>query len=180
MNEKKRFREFSRAELPADRQQVFDALAAPRGGAVPAPFHVLLESPELASLTQALGAFCRYRTGFPPKLSELTVLIVAAHWGADYEFSVHAPIAKKEGVPETVIAAIRERRKPQLADDESQLIYDFATTFFATNEIPDDLFEESVNRFGRQRVVELAGILGYYSGLAILLRIFRVAPAPRP
>ena len=62
---------------------------------VPTPFHILLESPELASLTQALGAFCRYRTALGPRLSELLVLIIAAHWEAEYEFAVHAPEARK-------------------------------------------------------------------------------------
>jgi hypothetical protein len=36
------------------------------------------------------------------------------------------------------------------------------------------LFDKCVARFGRRKMVELAGVLGYYSGLAILLRIFRV------
>jgi len=144
---------------------------------VPTPFHVLLESPELAFHTQALGAFCRYRTGFQPRLSEMTVLIIAAHWGADYEFSVHAPIAKQQGVPETVIEAIRARETPTFDDDDARLIYDFAITFFAENDVSDALFAEALKRFGRKRVVELAGILGYYSGLAMLLRIFRVVPS---
>ncbi len=171
-----RYREFAREELTAEQQHVFDAIAAPRGGQVPTPFHVLLESPQLASLTQALGAFCRYRTGFAPRLSELTVLIVAAHFGADYEFSVHAPIARDAGVSDAAIEAIRARAKPEFDDADAKLIYDFTTTFFAKNDIPDPLFEEAIARFGRRRVVELTGILGYYSGLAMLLRIFRVAP----
>lgn len=176
MTSEKRYREFARDELGAEQQHVFDAIAAPRGGQVPTPFHVLLESPELAKATQALGAFCRYRTGLAPRLSELTVLIVAAHWCADYEFFVHAPIAKKEGVPEAVIEAIRARETPFFEDADAKLIYDFATIFFAKNDVPDALFEEAVAQFGRRRVVELAGVLGYYSGLAMLLRIFRVMP----
>ena len=178
MSEKARYREFVRGELTAEQQQVYDAIAAPRAGAVPAPFHVLLESPQLASLTQALGAFCRYRTGFAPRLSEMMVLIVAAHWGADYEFFVHAPIAAKEGVPDEVISAIREKKTPDFDDLDAKLVYDFATQFFSDNDVPDPLFEEAIARFGRRRVVEFAGILGYYSGLAMLLRIFRVAPRP--
>jgi 4-carboxymuconolactone decarboxylase len=177
MTQTKRYREITRSELSAEQQQVFDAIAGPRGGVVPAPFHVLLESPQLAAHTQALGAFCRYRTGFSAKLSELTVLIVAAHWDAEYEFHVHAPIAKREGVPENVIAAIRAKQPPKFDDAESKLIHAFATTFLMTNDVPDALFEEAVGRFGRRRVVDLAGILGYYSGLAMLLRIFRVTPS---
>jgi len=170
----KRYRALKRDELSPEQQIVFDAIASPRGGVVPTPFHILLESPELASLTQALGAFCRYRTRLGPKLSELLVLITAAQWGADYEFAVHAREGKKAGIPESVIAALRDGKTPEFEDAESQLIYEFATHFFRTRDIPDALFEKAVAQFGRRRVVELAGVLGYYSGLAILLRIFRV------
>jgi 4-carboxymuconolactone decarboxylase len=169
-----RFRKLDSELLSPEQRAVFDTIAAPRGGVVPAPFHILLESPELASLTQALGAFCRYRTQLGPRLSELLVLITAAHWGAEYEFAVHAPEARKAGVPETIIAALQARHVPEFDDAESQLLYEFATSFFETRDIPDALFEKAVAQFGRRRVVELTGVLGYYSGLAILLRIFRV------
>jgi 4-carboxymuconolactone decarboxylase len=135
---------------------------------------VLLESPELASLTSALGAFCRYRTGFPPKLSELLVLITAAYWKAEFEFTVHAREATRAGIPDQTIEALRQGRLPDFEDAESKLIYDFATTFFVARDVPDQLFDQAVAQFGRRRVVELTGVLGYYSGLAILLRVFRV------
>lgn len=175
MNSHVRYRELKRDELSAEQKALFESIASTRGGVVPTPFHVLAESPPLASLTQALGAFCRYRTGLSPRLSELAVIITAAHWGADYELAVHAPEALKAGVPQAVIDALREHRTPSFEDEESRLIYAFASTFYATHEVPDALFEEAVGRFGRRRVVELAGVLGYYSGLAMLLRIFRVA-----
>src|SRR5256885_16951 len=161
-----RFRKLDSEELSPEQRAVFDAIAAPRRGVVPTPFHILLESPELASITQALGAFCRYRTQLGPRLSELLVLITAAHWGAEYEFAVHAPEARKAGVPETVIAALQAKKPPGFDDAESQLLYEFATSFFETRDVPDSLFDKAVAQFGRRRVVELAGVLGYYSGLA--------------
>jgi 4-carboxymuconolactone decarboxylase len=169
-----RYRALKPDALTPEQKPVYDAIGAPRGGVVPAPFHVLLESPELASLTQALGAFCRYRTLFPPRLSELLVLITAAHWQADFEFAVHSREAAKAGIAQQIIDALRLRQHPKFDDAESQLLYDFATTFFSTNDVPDALFERAVAQFGRKGVVELAGVLGYYSNLAILLRIFRV------
>ena len=169
-----RYRALTPNLLTPEQKAVYDAIGAPRGGVVPAPFHVLLESPELASLTQALGAFCRYRTMFPPRLSELLVLITAAHWQADFEFAVHAREAAKAGIAQEVIEALRLRQHPKLEDAQSQLLYEFATTFFSTNDVPNSLFERAVAQFGRKGVVELASVLGYYSSLAILLRIFRV------
>ncbi len=179
MTTPKRYREFTSDELTPEQKAVFDAIASTRGGTVPTPFHVLAESPQLASLTQALGAFCRYRTGLSPRLSELAVLITAAHWGVEYEFAVHTPEALKAGISQTTLDALRTEKTPSFEDDDSKLIYQFATIFFAKHDIPDALFQEAVARFGRRRVVELAGVLGYYSGLAMLLRIFRVA-APEP
>ena len=169
-----RYRAFKRDDLSAEQKNVFDAIGAPRAGAVPAPFHLLLESPELASLTSALGAFCRYRTSFPPKLSELIVLVTAAHWRAEFEFAVHAREAAKAGISNAVIEALRNGKFPEFDDADSKLVYDFATTFFSARDIPDALFDRAVKQFGRRAVVELAGVLGYYSSLAILLRIFRV------
>ena len=174
MSEAPRYRELKRDELTPEQQAVFDAIAIPRGGVVPAPYHVLLESPELAQLTQALGAFCRYRTKLGSKSSELLVLITAAYWEAEFEFAVHAREAAKAGIPADVIESLRDHRVPDFADADSRLIYDFATSFFATREVPDDLFEQAIARLGRRGVVELTGVLGCYSSLAILLRVFRV------
>jgi 4-carboxymuconolactone decarboxylase len=178
MNSPVRYRELDPDELSPAQKAVFDSIASTRGGVVPTPFHILAESPDLASLTQALGAFCRYRTGLSPKLSELAVLITAAHWGADYDFGVHAPEALKAGISQTVIDALRNGNAPSFDDDDSGLIYEFATVFYATKDVPDRLFADAVARFGRRRVVELTGLLGYYSGLAMLLRVFRVSFKP--
>src|SRR5258708_4025285 len=145
-----RFRKLDSEQLSPEQRAVFDAIAAPRGGVVPTPFHILLESPEMASLTQALGAFCRYRTQLGPGLSELLVLITAAHWGAEYEFSVHAPEARKAGVPDVVIAALRGRETPRFVDADSQLLYEFATSFFETRDVPDALFDNAIAQFGRR------------------------------
>ncbi|HEY9214732.1 MAG TPA: carboxymuconolactone decarboxylase family protein, partial [Ancylobacter sp.] len=75
-----RYRELVREELDADQRRIFDEIGRPRAGAVPAPFHIYIESPELAALTQDVGAFCRYRTGLSPRLSETAILTTAAYW----------------------------------------------------------------------------------------------------
>ena len=172
----KRFRELDPSTLSPAQKAVFDAIASGPRKTVPYIYHLLLGSAELAEKSQALGVFCRYGTEFPPRLSELAILVVAQHWDATYEWSVHVHEARKAGVPETVITALEKREVPVFEDASDELVYRFASTYFATNDVPDDLFAAAQARFGEKAVVELAGLLGYYSMLAICLRIFRVPP----
>jgi 4-carboxymuconolactone decarboxylase len=161
--------------LTPAQKPIYDAIAATRHGSVPKPFHVFLQSPELADRAQQLGALLRYRTGLPPRLSELAILITAKHWEAHYEWSAHEGEARKAGVPAETIRALASGARPALAGDDA-LVYDFATSFYANRDVPDDLFKRAVATFGEQTVVELAGILGYYSMLAIVMGIYRVRP----
>lgn len=171
-----RYRELDPAELDAEQRRIFEEIGRPRAGAVPAPFHLYVESPELAQTAQAVGAFCRYRTGLPPRLSELAILTTAAYWGAAYEFGVHAGEARKAGVPEPEIVALADGRRPDFDDEDAALVHDFASAIYQHKDVPDALFAEAVKRFGRRTVIELTGLLGYYSMLAIALRVFRVPP----
>jgi 4-carboxymuconolactone decarboxylase len=171
-----RFTPFEPGDLDARQRQVFDDIASGPRGTVPWIFHLYLTSPELAARVQSLGAFCRYGTSLPPRLSELAILVVAHHWKADYEWAIHAREAKKAGLSDDLIAAIENGRRPAFDDPDAELLYDFATEFFARNDVSDALFAKATERFGRKTTVELAGILGYYSMLAIAIRIFRLKP----
>ncbi|MDR6953083.1 4-carboxymuconolactone decarboxylase [Ancylobacter sp. 3268] len=171
-----RYRELDPAALDAEQRRIFEEIGRPRAGAVPAPFHIYVESPELAATAQAVGAFCRYRTGLPPRLSELAILTTASYWGADYEFAVHAKEARKAGVPEFEIEALAAGRRPDFAEADAALVHDFSAAIYRHKDVPDDLFAKAVARFGRRTVIELTGLLGYYSMLAIALRVFRVPP----
>jgi 4-carboxymuconolactone decarboxylase len=170
-----RFTPFTRDALTPEQQRVFDEIAAGPRGSVPAPFHIFLQSAELADCVQQLGALLRYRTGLPPRLSELAILVTARHWGAEYEWNVHEREARKAGVPEPVIRALADGTRPALEGDEA-LVHDFAAAFYERRDVPNVLFDAAVARFGMRSVVELSSILGYYSMLAIVLNIFRVRP----
>ena len=56
------------------------------------PFIQLLDSPELMTRVSALGEYLRFRSALPPRLSELAILITAAHWRQPYEWEIHAPV----------------------------------------------------------------------------------------
>jgi len=162
--------------LTPEQKAVYDSIAATRKGAVPTPFHILLQSPELADRAQQLGSLLRYRTGLTPQQSEIAILVTAKHWNEEYEWSVHAPEARKAGVPEDAIDAIRTGTRPASLSGDDALIYDFAHAFYANLDVPDRVFDLAVARLGHKTVVELSSILGYYSMLAIVMRVYRVKP----
>jgi 4-carboxymuconolactone decarboxylase len=168
-----RFHELRRDDLLPDQRRVFDAIASSPRGNVPAPFHVLLHSAEVADHAQRLGALLRYRTGLPARLSEIAILVTAKHWNAEFEWYVHEREARAAGVAEETIAAIASGQRPALQGDAA-LVHDFAATFYESNDVGDELFRKAIERFGERTVVELTAILGYYSMLAIVLRVYRV------
>ena len=171
-----RYKMFESEELSPEQKRVYDEVAGPRKGAVPAPFHMLLESPELCSKVAAVGAFCRYRTGLSPRLSELVILTVASHWRFEYEFHVHTPEARKAGVPEHEIAALAEGRRPDFTEPNAALVHAFTTELLVNRDVSDTTFAAAVERLGRKTTIELAGVIGYYTLLGLTMLATRVVP----
>lgn len=48
----------------------------------------------------------RYESSLPARLSELVILLVARAWTQNFEWAVHAPIAREAGLSEAIIDAI--------------------------------------------------------------------------
>ena len=111
--------------LSEDQRRVYDAIASGPRGTVPELFMALMHNAELADRTQALGALLRYQTSLEPRLSELAILAVARHWSCQYEWHWHAPEAARAGLPDTVIEAIRHRRRPPFSAEDEVTVYDF-------------------------------------------------------
>ncbi len=87
-----------------------DILNGPRGN-LNGPFLGWIFSPELAQHAQKLGAFCRYKTGLPLRLSELAILVTAACWYSQAEWHIHHPIALDACVPADVAEASMAKRR---------------------------------------------------------------------
>ena len=141
------------------------------------PFVPLLRSPELLRRTQRMGEHLRYHSALPRHLSEMAILIVARHWCQRFEWGVHAADAAKAGLAPGVIAAIAEGRRPAgMADDETAL-YDFCQELLRNQCVSDTTYARAVALFEERGVIDLVGILGYYSLLAMVMNTVRT-PLP--
>lgn len=163
---------FDAAQASPEQKIVLDEiLSGPRGN-LNGPFLGWIYSPELAQHAQRLGAFCRYRTGLPLRLSELAILVTAARWQAQAEWYIHYPIALQAGVPEALAEQIRTGTRPDFDDPDDALIYAFATELYETKRVSDETYARVMGRFGREVTVNLIGLLGYYAFVAMTLNVF--------
>jgi 4-carboxymuconolactone decarboxylase len=163
------------AGLSPAQRRVHDAIAAGPRGMVAGPLAVWLESAPLADKAQALGAFCRYETSLPPRLSELAILITGAYWAAGYEWHTHAPLAIAAGIAPAAVEAIRAGQPPVLAGADEQAVYDFAHELLHTHQVSDATYQRVVTHLSQQGAVELVGILGYYALISMTIKAFAVA-----
>ena len=164
------------AQQRAAAQAVIDG---PRG-ALYGPFVPLLRSPELMENAQRMGEHLRYRSAIGTRLSELAILVTAREWNQQVEWAIHAPIAAQAGIPAAVIAAIAERRRPQSLPADEAAVYEFCTELHQQKRVSDATYGAALTLFGEHGVVDLMGINGYYTLLAMVMNAARTAAPAAP
>lgn len=162
-------------KLDAEQLRVYEAVVAgPRGG-VRGPVPFWLKSPGLADPAQRLGAFLRFQSSLPAKLRELAILVTARATTAQYEWYMHRPLAEKAGLAPAVADAIAARAEPAFADEDEALTYALAASLSRTHGLDEALFRRGLGRFGERGMVELVGLVGYYTMVAMTLNAFGAA-----
>jgi 4-carboxymuconolactone decarboxylase len=146
------------------------------------PFVPLIRSPELMTNAQIMGEHLRYRSSIGQKLSEFAILITAREWMQDYEWYVHHPLALKAGLKPEIAQAVFEGRRPMGMDPGEETLYDFVTELNHTRRVSDVTYDRALKLAGEQGVIDIIGLQGYYSLLAMTLNVSRLEPpagAPR-
>ncbi len=156
----------------AQKKAADDFLAA-RKVPVFGPFEPLMHSPEVMSQARAMGDYLRYKSALGTTLSELVVIITAREWTQDYEWWLHAPIAMKAGIKPEIVDAIRDGRRPAGMNEDEEIVYDFSTELHKNKRVSDATFARAEKRFGKNGVVDLVGVNGYYTFLAMQLNTAR-------
>lgn len=164
------------ATLSPRQQAVHDAIASgPRGG-VRGPLAVWLHRAELAAAAQELGRYCRYDTLLGPRLSELAILVTARVFDAEYEWYAHKTHALEAGLDPATVEAIRQDARPDFADPAEEVVYDVALAAHRDRRVDDALYARAVRELGADRLVDLIGLLGYYTLISLTLNVFRISP----
>ena len=165
------------AKFSAEQKKVHEAILAGPRGKVVGPLKVWLNNPGLAEHAQALGAYARFNSSLPPRLSELAICVTGAFWKANFEWFAHAPLAIKAGIDPAAVEAIRVGRTPKLVKSDEQAVYDFATELLQARRVSNATFERAQKELGETRVIDLVGIIGYYGLVSVTLNAFEI-PLP--
>jgi 4-carboxymuconolactone decarboxylase len=151
------------------------ALIRGRRGALFGPFVPLLRSPQLLDRAQRLGEYLRYDSALPGRLRELAILVTARHFAQTYEWHVHVPAAAAAGLAATTIEDLGHGRDPGgLRVDEAE-VYEFCRELHTQHRVSDACYAAVLARLGEQGLIDLVGVCGYYSLLALVLNVARTA-----
>ena len=145
-------------------------------GNLTGPFNAFLHNPALGKHWSAIGDTLRFRSRLDKRLFELSVLIVAVHWRSGHEWAAHSALARAEGLPDEVIGALREGRRPVFAREDEEIVYAFVSELVREQRVGDAAYAEAVALIGEDQMVELVNACGYYIALAAMLNAFDVHP----
>ena len=135
-------------------------------GAVQGPFTMLLHCPPLAEHVMSLGAYVRFEGELDKRVRVLAAMTVAREFDVIYVWGAQTGQARKQGVPETTIAAIRDKHSRGLPPQDAQIV-DFTRELIRKHRVGAAAMEALQKRFGNFQLVELTGTIGYYCFLAM-------------
>jgi 4-carboxymuconolactone decarboxylase len=164
--------------IPADKMTDAQKKAAAdyqamRGVEINGPFIALNRSPELMTLTASLGTYLRFKSSLPHAVNEFVILMGARHYSSSYEWSIHQPIALAAGVKPEIAEAIHDGRRPTGMSADQEAAWDFVDELLHHFAVSDLTYARALKQFGEQGVVDLIGVTGYYSYIAMTLNTAR-------
>ena len=163
-------------QVPAKDHATFDAIVASRG-AVQGPFTMFLHSPEVAERVAHLGAYVRFEGSLDMRVRVLAAMTVAREFEALYVWGAQTGGARRLGVPETTITAIREDHARGLPPEDAQIV-EFTRTLLRRHRVDDAAFKAMQERFGNDELIQLTTAIGYYSLLCMTVNACELEAGP--
>jgi 4-carboxymuconolactone decarboxylase len=167
----------SREQLEPAARILYDQIASTRGE-TRGPFMVLLHHPALCERVAALGELLRFRSGLPGADRELAILAAGREVEALYEWAAHEPLALREGTRAEAIEVVREGQPTDGLRPREAIIVGTIRALYRAHGLTAAEFARAEAEFGRQGLVELVTLAGYYGMIGAVLNAFEVDLPP--
>jgi 4-carboxymuconolactone decarboxylase len=152
-------------QIAAEYGPIFESIVQSRG-AVQGPFTMFLHSPELAGRVAHLGAYVRFEGALDMRVRVLAAMTVAREFDAVYVWGAQTGGARRLGVPEATITAIRENHSRSVPPEDAAII-EFTRQLLRKHRIEEASAKALLARFGNDGFIQLTGAIGYYALLAM-------------
>jgi 4-carboxymuconolactone decarboxylase len=104
-------------------------------------------------------------------------MTVARELEAAYVWGAQTGGARRLGVPEATITAIRENHSRGLPPEDAEII-EFTRQLLRNHRVDEASVRSLQRRFGNEGFIELTGAIGYYSMLAMTVNACELEAAP--
>jgi 4-carboxymuconolactone decarboxylase len=163
-------------QIPEKHHAVVDAITRSRG-AIQGPFTMFFHCPELAGRVAHLGAYVRFEGSLDMRARVLAAMTVAREFEAVYVWGAQTGGARRLGVPESTITAIRENHSRGIPPEDAEIV-DFTRQLLRKHRVDEASASSLRKRFGDEGFIELTGTVGYYGMLAITVNACELEAAP--
>jgi len=155
-----------RESMDAEGQEIYDRIRRDRNSqTVGLQFRAMLHNPRAAGFLTSMGAQLRFQSAMPDDLKELAIIGLSREWNSDIEWTAHAALAAKAGVPAATIEAIRTQKEPSGLGASEQVIVRFVHELLRSKALSDATFDAAQTLLGTKGVVDLTLTCSYYTAI---------------
>jgi 4-carboxymuconolactone decarboxylase len=163
------------AEQATDEQKKVIARLGEGRGRIPTPFHIWLHNPRLSEGMEIIGTHVDKSPVLSEAETEVAILATAVFWNAPYVIANHRRHALSSGIPEAVVSAILEKRRPE-AEGRLGLVCDAVSDLLAGGSIDDSRFAAYDAELGRAVIAELLVTIGYFTSISLGMTLHALRP----
>lgn len=166
-----------RESLSEDGQSAYDAMTQPKAGGVSlaglqGPGGIWLRIPKLGRLMGEANRYVRSEIGLEPRFVELAILCAARESDSQFEWTMHEPVAAKEGLAPQIIDIVK-RRKPLAGVPETErAIIALAREAIGAKKVSARTYARALKILGEPALLNLAALIATYAMTAIMLTVF--------
>jgi 4-carboxymuconolactone decarboxylase len=135
-----------------------------------------MHCPDLAGRVAHVGSYVRFEGELDKRVRVLAAMTVGREYEAMYVWGAQTGQARKLGIPETTITAIRENHSRGLPPEDAQIV-EATRQLLRRHRLDQATFDALVKRFGKLQLIELSGSIGYFSLLAMTVNVGELEPA---
>jgi 4-carboxymuconolactone decarboxylase len=160
-------------EMSEDQKKIAEQIIAGPRGKVEGPYWPILRSPGFAGCFQNVGAYFRYDSPLDRKINEMAALMTARSWSQQFVWDVHILQALEAGLGPDICTALAEGRRPEGMARDEETLWDFLTELSQSKGVSDPTYERAVEMFAEAGIIDIMGIVGYYTTLGMIMNVGR-------